>query len=364
MAKVIVIDGQIGPWQYSKQFVREMLKDEKGPVEVQISSLGGSVDHALDIHQQFASHGDIHVCFTGMNASSATLISLSAKSIKMSAYSFYLIHKPLNWVDEFGRMNEDDIEATIQKLIKQKNELAKITLVIAQMYMQRTGMAIQDVLNLMKEEIWLTAEEAKEKGFIDEVFTPSTVVNYLEDSTRMAMLEASGYPVPGRAKPISEPPSQTQSEDSLATKIVSQIKQFFSPPTNSNSPTPMKKQFLLVNKAIAVAQLESTSEGVFLSEAQLEAIESSLSNLAALETARTTAENSLSTAIASLDQLDPSVKEAADITAKLAAITTLLAAKPGQKPAGITTTKDPQTPSADGVNWEVLNALPHMQTEV
>jgi len=45
----------------------------------------------------------------------------------MNENSFYLIHKAMNWVDEWGSMNEDEIDALIAKLETQKQQLAKVT---------------------------------------------------------------------------------------------------------------------------------------------------------------------------------------------------------------------------------------------
>src|SRR5690606_31686628 len=135
----IVIDGYIGGFGYSKQFVRSQMDGhKKDTVTVKISSLGGSVDHALSIFDQFKEHGNVTAELSAFVASAATLISLGAKKVRMNENSFYLIHKPMNWVDEWDTMNEDDIEALIEKLEKQKKELAKITLQMAKMYVRKT----------------------------------------------------------------------------------------------------------------------------------------------------------------------------------------------------------------------------------
>jgi ATP-dependent protease ClpP protease subunit len=373
--KKIVIDGQIGPWQYSKQFVRAMLKDSaKDEVEVNVSSLGGSVDDAIDIHGQFASHGNVTILYTGFNASSATILSLGAKKVKMSENAFYLIHKPMYSFDLWENMNEDDIDETIADLEKQKNDLGKITLVLARMYRDKTGMSIQDILSLMKEEKWLNAEEAKKLGFVDEIVKPAQAINFLDDSNRMAMVAASGYPVPGRtaksAEPVTKP--ETLNEESLAKKIGAQLIKFLTPKNT------MKKQFKLVNTALKVEKLDSTDDGIYLNEGQFEAIETELGKIPAAEAARTAAETARTeaetardnavtaqtAAVAAFDTLDATVATATTPEAKLAAVKVLLAAKPGDKPAGATTTEDPKgEKSADGVDWETLNNLPHMKAE-
>jgi ATP-dependent protease ClpP protease subunit len=194
--KIIVIDGYIGDYQFSKQYIRnELAGNSKNPVTVKISSLGGQVDHALNIYDQFIEHGQVEAELSAFVASSATLISLGAKTIRMNENSFYLIHKAMNWVDEWGSMNEDEIEELIAKLEKQKAQLAKITLQIAKMYAKKTGKTLNQIIDLMKEEIWLTAEEAKDWGFVDEIIKEAEPQNYL-DTKMIAMITASGYPLP------------------------------------------------------------------------------------------------------------------------------------------------------------------------
>jgi ATP-dependent protease ClpP protease subunit len=271
--KKIVIDGYIGQWQFSKTYVREMLKGSTNAeeVEVNVSSLGGDFNHAIDIHDQFAAHGNVSVVYTGMNASSATIISLGAKKVKMSENSFYLVHKPMGWIDVFDSLNEDDIDALITSLENKKNELAKFTLVLARMYSDKTGMPVKDILNLMKEETWLTADMAKEKGFIDEIIKPSQITNYLEDSNLMTMIAASGFPVPGRPKQVTAPKTEADQPEAYdETKLINKLRKIFNPIDT------MKKQFDLVNSVLKVEKLESTADGIFLNEEQLESIETKM----------------------------------------------------------------------------------------
>jgi len=175
------------------------------------------------------------------------------------------------WVDVFDNMNEDDLDSLIASFEKKKNELAKFTLVLARMYKDKTGMAIKDILSLMKEETWLTANMAKEKGFIDEIIKPSEITNYLEDANLMTRLAASGFPVPGRSKQITVPEAETEEPEAYnETKLINKLRKIFNPIHTMN------KQFTLVNSVLGVEKLEATSDGVFLNENQLEAIEAKI----------------------------------------------------------------------------------------
>ncbi len=352
MAKIVlIIDGSIGPYGFSKQWLNYMLQDhDNDEIEACISSLGGSVDHAISMHDRLAAHGNSTAILTGMVASSATIIALSSKLTKMSQNSLYLIHKPMTWIDEWGTLNEDDIDALIAKLGKDKNDLGKVTLVIAKMYATKTGKPVKDILDLMKQETWLTADEAKEWGFVDEVFTPSKIVNYADDMAMIAMIHANGYPVPGVINQMDD--------EGIIARVTEKIKDFLKP-KHIPKPIEMKKQFLNLNKSLKVDKLESSDEGVYLNEDQLAVIDQEIEARAAADTARTTAENSLTSANTALDSIDETVSTAATIAEKVTAIKALLAAKPGSKPAG--TKGADQHPTNDGVDWDTLNALPHMQ---
>lgn len=317
-------------------------------IEVQISSLGGSVDHAMAIHDRFAQHGNVTAVLTGMVASAATMIPLGARKTKMSQNSMYLIHKAMIGIDIFENMNEDGIEELIQQLEKDKNEVAKSTLVIARMYATKSGKPVKEILNLMKQETWLTAEQAKEWGFIDEIFTPGKIINYAEDKNLVAMIQANGYPIPNRQSP---------DEDSLFNRLQSRFTDLF----KNSKHNSMKKQFLNLNKALKVDKLESSDdEGIYLNEEQLNIIDQQIANATQANADKQTAETNLLNAINSLNSIGESVSKAETMEDKVTAIKNLLAHKPGVKPSGIQSSKDPDMRD-DGVDWETLNSLPHMK---
>ena len=132
----------------------------------------------------------------------------------------------------------------------------------------------------------------------------------------------------------------------------------------------MKTQFLNVNKVLTVEKLESTDEGIFLNEQQLEAIENRLAldqqivserdaaNTArdAAITERDTANASLASASDPFNAIDASIASAETPEAKVLAIRALLSKKPSVQPAGNMGKSDPVS---DGVEWDVINNLEH-----
>ncbi|MDP3643062.1 MAG: Clp protease ClpP [Bacteroidota bacterium] len=382
--KTIVIDGPIGQYSFSKQFIRNELSGQsKNPVLIKISSLGGSVDDALNIYDQFIEHGNVTAELSAFVASSATLISLGAKTVRMNENSFYLIHKAMNWVDEWGSMNEDEIDALIAKLETQKQQLAKVTLQLAKMYVKKTGKTLDEITGLMKQQTWLTAEEAKNWGFVDEVFVPEVAVNYLENLQMVAMINSSGYPEPPRKQLLKAPVpavgelvEPVEAEATVAEHVEALFDRIWNRITNKQkevtpiNKTEMKTQFLNVNKVLTVDSLESTAEGVFLNETQLEAIENRLGLdqqiIEELDTAnsardaaiaeRDTANTNLLNVMDPFNAIDATIASAETPEAKVLAIRALLAKKPATQPAGNMSKGDPVS---DGVQWDVINNLEH-----
>ena len=96
----ISIDSHIGPWGYSKNYIRSQMSGLKNkPVNVRVSSLGGSVDDALDIRQQFLDHGNVTCYLYGYVASAATiLLPVPRKPACPDMHSILFIRCQTGWM--------------------------------------------------------------------------------------------------------------------------------------------------------------------------------------------------------------------------------------------------------------------------
>lgn len=207
MTYQLIIDDFIGPWAYSKNFVRDVLAKYTGRhVDVKISSYGGSLDHGLDIRQQFIDHGDVTVYFSGFVASAATVAALGAKRIVMSKYAHLLVHKCSNFISAWGNYNADQMQDLIERLTANKRENDKIDVVLATMYADRCGKKVADILDTLKRGEWLTADEALEMGFIDEIGEPEGEKTSKVNMTPAleAKFNAFGLPTPPSGEPLAE----------------------------------------------------------------------------------------------------------------------------------------------------------------
>jgi ATP-dependent Clp protease protease subunit len=130
-------------------------------INVYINSPGGSVYAGLGIYDtmQFI-QSDVATICTGMAASMAAVLLVAGKEGKRSAlpHSRVMIHQPLGGVQ--GQASDIEIEA--REILKIKKELYTI---IA----EHSHTDFDKVWADSDRNYWMTAEEAKEYGMIDQV---------------------------------------------------------------------------------------------------------------------------------------------------------------------------------------------------
>lgn len=166
----LTLKGFVGGWNFDSDYIDHILSKKKDAcVNVLIDSLGGLTNTALSVSSAFRNHGNVNVTFRGMNASAATIASLGAKHVAMEEDALYLIHKCSVTVFEWASMNEEELAEHIKQLEHTRQNSMKVDVAVARAYAKRTGKTTEELLDLMSKELWLTADEAKEYGFIDEV---------------------------------------------------------------------------------------------------------------------------------------------------------------------------------------------------
>ena len=159
------IFGDIGDWGINAEsFIGELRSANGKDLVLNISSLGGSVNDALQIHDYLASYsGKVTAKITGLTASSATIIAMGAKEVLMSENALFLIHAV--WTPMTSG-NQFDLE-------KEAESLRQIDEILVNIYKKKTKRAASTIKKLMAEERWMDAEEALRLGFIDKTYVPS-----------------------------------------------------------------------------------------------------------------------------------------------------------------------------------------------
>jgi ATP-dependent Clp protease protease subunit len=130
-------------------------------ISIYINSPGGSVTAGLGIYDtmQFISSDVVTIC-TGMAASMAAVLLVSGTEGKRSAlkHSRVMIHQPMGGI----RGQASDIEITAREIQKTKTELYTII-------SEHSHTPFEKVWADSDRDYWMTAQEAKEYGMVDEV---------------------------------------------------------------------------------------------------------------------------------------------------------------------------------------------------
>jgi ATP-dependent Clp protease protease subunit len=135
--------------------------DPNKDVQIYINSPGGSVYSGLGIYDtmQFVKPDVATIC-TSMAASMGAVLLCAGKTGKRSAlpHSRVMIHQPMGGAQ--GQVS--DMEITLKETIKLKKELYEIL-------SRHSGQEFDKIEKDSDRDYWMTAQEAKEYGMIDEV---------------------------------------------------------------------------------------------------------------------------------------------------------------------------------------------------
>jgi ATP-dependent Clp protease protease subunit len=130
-------------------------------IQIYFNTPGGSVNAGLGIYDtmQYIS-ADIATICTGMAASMGAVLLTAGKKGKRSAlkHSRIMIHQPMGGAE--GQAS--DIEITVREIVKLKRELYEIIAL-------HTGNPIEKVEKDSDRDYWMTSQEAKDYGMIDEI---------------------------------------------------------------------------------------------------------------------------------------------------------------------------------------------------
>src|ERR1700748_684649 len=164
----------IGSGSLSSAYIQAFLETAAGQdVEVHISSVGSSAFDAIAIYDLLKKYpGKVTTYIDALAASAASIVAMAGKSVVMSKYALLMIHKPM--VGSGG--NADELLKDVQMLNIVQSRLAQI-------YMDKTGLDSVTVNSLINAVTWLSADQALDLGFIDQV------EDYATDITNSAIIK-------------------------------------------------------------------------------------------------------------------------------------------------------------------------------
>jgi ATP-dependent Clp protease protease subunit len=163
----IAIYDEIGHWGVTAKDFRDAL-EALGPVDtinLRINSPGGEVFDGIAVHNMLArSKATVNVTVDGLAASIASLIAMAGDQVTMPENAMMMVHDPSGIVMGTAADMQDMADA-----------LDKISTAMAATYARKTGQTPEAIAQIMDAETWLTAAEAKELGFADEVTPPARI---------------------------------------------------------------------------------------------------------------------------------------------------------------------------------------------
>lgn len=269
------LKGFVGGADFDRNYVDFVLaQNQSQSVNVLIDSLGGSVATALSIASAFRKHGDVSAHFVGMNASAATIASLGAKHISIDANAMYLVHKCSTEFFEWSSLNADNMQQLINELEAQKADLDKLDVNIASMYSAKCKKDVADLLDLMKIGGWLSAQEALDWGFVDEITNANTDAPVLTDALASAMANA-GMPIPKLPMTVVNEDCGVVS-DRFINRLANAIASLFKSDKSSNNSNTMNITSANISKVLNQENFTATDNKVTLSVENFQAIENAL----------------------------------------------------------------------------------------
>ena len=141
--------------------------DAKKDIQIYLNSPGGQVYAGLGIYDtmQYITPDVATIC-TGVAASMSAVLLCAGAENKRTAlkHSRILIHQPMGG----AQGQASDIEITAREIQKIKKELYEI---IA----QHSGQTYKKIWKDSDRDYWMTAEEAKDYGMIDEVLIKNKI---------------------------------------------------------------------------------------------------------------------------------------------------------------------------------------------
>lgn len=148
--------------------------DEDEEIEVVINSGGGSVLAGQEIYTALRNDNRVTIKIESLAGSAAGVIAMAGKN-QISPVGMVMIHN-VSLTGASGDYHEMEKNAEL---------LQNMNAAMAEAYVQKSGMPLDDVLALMDKETWLTANQCIEYGFVDELIPAGNATSYTNNIAGM-----------------------------------------------------------------------------------------------------------------------------------------------------------------------------------
>ncbi|MGJ8387031.1 head maturation protease, ClpP-related [Streptococcus agalactiae] len=152
----------------SAKSIINQLPEDSSDIILEVNSNGGLVTVGSEIYTALRNYkGKVTAEVTGIAASAASVAVMGADKVVMSPTAQMMVHKALfNWVSG----NSDDLD-------KASSALKSSDKAIVNAYVAKTGKSEDEIMDLMRNETFMSAQDAVENGFADEVMSFEAVAS-------------------------------------------------------------------------------------------------------------------------------------------------------------------------------------------
>lgn len=155
--ELLIFDVIGWPFNDVGELIRAMAGMKDKPILARINSPGGDVWDGMTLMNAFANHpGGVTVRIEGLAASIASVVAMGGRKVEAQQNSMMMIHN--SCILAAGDQND---------LREIADVLQKIDSNILNVYVGKTKSGKKEMAQMMNDETWMMAAEAKEKGFVD-----------------------------------------------------------------------------------------------------------------------------------------------------------------------------------------------------
>lgn len=160
-------------------------------VDVRINCRGGNHDDGIVIYNVLANHtGNVNIYVEGYACSMGSVITCAGAKghVKVYETALFMLHRASTYV--YG--NTHDMAEAAETLAKADSSIA-----IA--YSRKNGKTPEEILSFLdeKRDTWLTPDEAKTFGIVDEIIVPAKFTALLDKSAVTALAAGEGAAILG-----------------------------------------------------------------------------------------------------------------------------------------------------------------------
>ncbi len=146
------------PYLSPKNFIDQVDQAAGDDIEIIVNSPGGNVFAAFEMVEKIRGYeGNVTVINVGMAASAASFFLVATRS-KTSPAGLVMLHNCAG-----------SAQGDYRAMDKASEAMQKVNKSIRNLYIEKTGLSDQELKEIMDRETYLTAEEAIQYGFVDEM---------------------------------------------------------------------------------------------------------------------------------------------------------------------------------------------------